>query len=415
MGKRREFDKNSQKGLFTISLAYPFFAITLSNLILNILLLEVASTFQINPGVAVQLRTINSLAEIIFSLLIGLLSARFKHKSLLLVGICLVIISAVGNFLASSFSTMMFFFFLEGIGSIVITVMAYTLAGNLLDLKKRPKVISWMTATGFIAVFIGTLAINYIVIFASWHSTFMLLVLPSSIIALILAFTGIPNLQSAPVQNKILKKTNFGVYKEILLNKSAVRCLLGNLFSTGVAGVIFILTFLRQQFSASLDIVVYVNIIATIIIIFGSLSAGQIMSRFGVKSPTVVGSIISGSLTLLLFFSPTFWISSICYFSAVWFAGLTLSSSTCLILNQVPEHRDVLMSLSRFFVALSGFIVPAIGGFLLVLFSIPSVLIGYQSIGIMLCVMNILAGILYSLAKVTYNNKSAELIDIVHN
>ena len=163
--------------------------ITLSNLVLNLLLLEIASALQIHEGIAIELRTAGSVAEVAFGLIIGLLSIHFKHKLLLMTGALLIIVSAVGNFLASSFNMLLFSFFLEGAGSVIVSVMALTLAGDLLNLKKKTKAISWITAAGFIAVFIGTLVITYVASLYNWRYTFMLIVLPFSIIALVLSFS----------------------------------------------------------------------------------------------------------------------------------------------------------------------------------------------------------------------------------
>ena len=177
--------KKSQSWILTFVLALPIFTITLSNLILNLLSLEIASTFQIHEGIAVQLRTINGVAEVTFGFIIGLISTRFKPKLLLLVGTSLMLISSIGSTIANSFELLLFFFFLEGTASVIIAITIYTLAGNLFSLKRKNKAISWISSAGFFAVFVATFAVAYIVSFGSWRYTFLLIVLPFSVIALI--------------------------------------------------------------------------------------------------------------------------------------------------------------------------------------------------------------------------------------
>ena len=188
-------------------------------------------------------------------------------------------------------------------------------------------------------------------------------------------------------------------YRQLSKQKSAVKCLFGSLCFTGGGSTIFIIAFFRQYFSVSLESIVTINLVATIIIICGSLSTGLFGGLLSVKSLAVMGSFISGVLLLVLFCAPNVEVALACYFSAVWFLGLTVSSSICLLLDQFPTSQSTIMSLFRFFSALNGLIVPAIGGLLLVLFSTQSNWGGYQFIGIMLSLMNILASIFFLKTK----------------
>ncbi len=400
------FDKTSPKRLFILSLASPSFAIGMSNVFLNLFLLEVAATFQINEGVAVQLRTVNALAEIIFCLIIGLLATRFKHRSLLLAGTSLIIISAVGNSIASSFEMMLFFFLIEGTGSVIVAIMAFTLVGDLVALNKKAKVVSWITAAGYLTIFVGTPLITYIVGFGSWRYAFLLIVLPVSIAALALVFLGVPSIKSGSQKSRICKEIDFNNFKQIFSNKSALKCLFGNLFFTGPSSAIFIVAFFRQQFSLSSEGIVYITLIAILIIVLGCIFAGRIANKSGVKPLAVIGSIVSGIFMLSVFFAQNLWFALAFDFLNVWFSGMAMSACNCLALDQVPKSRSTMMSLSRLFGSLSSFMVAAVGGTLLVLFSSQSLGLGYQAVGIMFGATHIIAGILFFSAKDPYKNPS---------
>lgn len=76
------------------------FSVTSANIITSLLLIEIGFTFGVSVGIAGQIRTLSFIVAIIASLLLGALSIKFEHKSLLLLGLIASTISA----LASGFS-----------------------------------------------------------------------------------------------------------------------------------------------------------------------------------------------------------------------------------------------------------------------------------------------------------------------
>src|SRR5512136_451808 len=91
--------------LFIPALVIAFFSATISIPILLLLTVNFAETFLGSGapaaiGLASQTATLNGLGELVFALFMGFLAVRFRHKALLLTGIVLVALSAVGNFFA---------------------------------------------------------------------------------------------------------------------------------------------------------------------------------------------------------------------------------------------------------------------------------------------------------------------------
>ncbi len=268
-----------------------------------------------------------------------------------------------------------------------------------------------MVAASFIASLIGTPAIMYVVSWGTWRWAFILVVLPAAFAALSLIFFGLSPLKD--VLNKFIsyRRINTEGFWRTFSNKSAAKCILGSLFFTCPASSLFIVAFLRQQFLLSNENITYITLIVIVILIFGSLFAGRIGNKIGVRLPTIVGTIVSGVFVLFLFFAPNLWIALVCEFSQALFGSIATSTYSCLVLDQVPESRDVVMSFYRFFSSISGIIIPVIGGTLLFLFSYNSIKTGYHAIGIMLCFLNLISAIMCLSARDLYKNHRLSATD----
>jgi len=384
----------SQKRLFIPSVAIPALAIALSNTILTLLILEIALTFQVQEGVAAQLKTVNSGAELIFGLIAGFLAIRFKHKSLLLFGLLLVSISAIGAFFAPTLNLMLLFSFLEGSGTVISTIMALTIAGDSTRLAKKNKAVISIVAAGFVSIFAGTILINFIANFSSWRYTFLLLVLPISIIGLLLVSFNIPAKNLAPHRFTVDKSAYFKPFKLVFSSKSATSYLISNLFFTGAGNAVFIIAFFRQQFLLPRDYVVPIILVSALLYLVSSFITNTLGAKFGIKNMTVVGALGSGILLICMFSATTLWIAATINFIQAFLTGMAISSYPCLAINQIPSSRSTMMSLMRIFATAGNTIVPAIGGTLLVLFSAISLGLSYQIVGFAFGTMNILAAII---------------------
>ena len=117
-GEARRF-----KGFFVPALIMAAFSIEPPIILMGLLLVDIGQTFGYSVGVMGQIRTISSSVSILTSLLMGALSVRYGHKSLLLAGLLTYIISAVGCGMSPSYGTMAFFF--------ALFTFAYTQLGTL--------------------------------------------------------------------------------------------------------------------------------------------------------------------------------------------------------------------------------------------------------------------------------------------
>ncbi len=395
MAQAVETTATSKHRYFVISLMIPNFLIVLSNAVLALLLLDIAITFQVNTGVVAQLKTINSIAEVIFGLLMTLLVTKFSYKKLLIVGTILVAISAVGNSNATTFWQMILFFFLEGIGSILVSVMAFALLGDLLNCKGKVKAVSLVTAAGYLGVLIGNLVIGRLAVMG-WRYTFSLFVLPVSFFALIAVFFGVPGVNNNSIKFYYAERARYKLsIKQIFSNKSAIVCLIGNLFfAGGGASALFVVTFFRQQFCLSLEYVVYLTLIAAALMVTGSLLTSRLARKISIKYLAVAGALGNGVLTTLLFLALDLRVALFCEFIQQLFLGIGFSAYNSLSLDQSPSYRGTMVSLSRFSFGIGNIITPSIVGAVYALLSLPLGL-QYPIIGFIFGFFSVIAGALF--------------------
>ncbi len=400
-------EKTSAGRWFVPSLIVATFATSLSIPMLTLLTVDFARTFlgsadPASVGIAAQTSTINSAAEVVFALLMGFLAVRFKHKPLLLMGIVLVVISAVGNFFAPTLVFLQIFYAMEGIGTIMVNVMAFTMVGDTLPPNKKAKAVSYVVAVISLATLVGLPAIGFITNVVGWRFVFIFLALPVSVAGLILAFLGLPSKPHEKQLPEAGKNVYLNNFRQVFSNKSAASCLVGGIFGGASAAGLFAIAFYRQQFfvpmgfavETVLAFAVGIMLIACSMYIVASLVVGRLVSKVGAKTLVVVGSLGGGVLLMLFFSMPNLWIALSIDMVHVWFAAAAFTSVQCLVLDQVPKSRGTMMSLSAMFATIGGVIGTALGGAMLVLF------VSYQAVGLALGAMGVAAAaVVYFFAK----------------
>ncbi len=394
-----EQDSSSPKRLFMFSIAVPALAIALSNTAVNLLLIEIASTFHVNEGVAAQIRTANAVGEFVFALLAGFFASRFRPKSMILAGLLLTTISAVGSFVAPNLPAMLLFSFMEGSGTVITFVMILTIVGDTLHLSRKAKAVSLITAAGFISTLAGTPLISFIAAVESWRYIFLLLVFPVSIAALALVFLGVPSTKPKPRQHTKKTATWLHDFKLIFSNKSAASCLMASLFFTGIETAVFRITFFRQQFLLSLEQIVYFTLVTAVVLIAGTVVTGRFGNKFGTKFLSTTGIFGSGIFAILMFLATDLWVALIFSFLQSLFTAIALSAFPCLALDQVKSLRGLMMSMTKFFSNIGRIVAPAVSGFLFALLYSPSGGAAYAAVGLTFGFMNIAAAMLCFLTK----------------
>ncbi len=337
----------------------------LPTLVIGILLIEIGANYNVSPAVAGQLNSVSSILAVFFALLMGLISIRYDHRSILVIGLFLYAFSAVACSLAGSLYVLLPLFALTGIARSMVDPMLNSLIGAHVPVESRTKAVGYTVGGLALIYLIGSLTTAYLSKAMSWQLTLLVIVAPISIITFLLALFLVPSIKKQAKEVSI--RGLFSVYREGLRNRSVLACLAGTVIGLATWNVylIYYPTFMRQTFGVSTTFVSQLNVLYSFSYIFGSLLASRFAKRLGKKMVTV------GSVALLSFFS-LFGMSLGVFFltvgigvAASFFAGIMITVITSLTLEQLPQLRGTVMSLQSAAVSLGSMLAAVAGGILI--------------------------------------------------
>ncbi len=387
-----------ERRFFVPTLTIAFFAITVSGQIAALLSLDIAKTYfptyflpgsspdlQASAvGAVTQIVTVNSLFEVLFALVIGVMAVRLSHKPLLLGGVVLIIISAVGSYLAPTLWVLGIFFAIEGAGTVIVAIMGMTFVGEFLPFNRKAKTVGYLVAATAAAAVISGPIITLITNFGGWRLNFLLFVMPISVFGLLLTFVAMPKTQS---KHKTALGGNVYLtsFKRVFLNRSAAFCLIGGALGSSATIGTFSLAFYRQQLGLPLDYAAIIIVVASLMYVAASLVIGRFVNRIGARILALVTCLINGFLIIIFFFMPAWSIAFPLDMIHVWFGAAAFTAFSCLVLDQVPEHRSTMISMRSVFASVGGAMGAALAGTMLIIFG------SYQAVGISFGIMSIAA------------------------
>jgi DHA1 family inner membrane transport protein len=354
--------------------------------VVGLLLIDIGLTFGCSVGVMGQIRTVSSAMALVFALVMGVLSVRYSHKKLLLIGLLVYTFSALGCFMSGNFMGMMLAYSLSGIGLAMVSPMAFALVGELLPLDKRSKATGWIFAGTSLSTVIQFQLIRYIAEFGGWRLVFIAFIFPLALASLVFAYYGIPSTsQISHSKGEFLRG-----FREVLSNRSAVACLIGTVLSWASFQVVLIygVSFYRQNFylTTGQSSVLFSGIAMCYMI--GNLLSGRFVDVMGRKAFTVIGYLGLG-LTIVLFTNiPFLWLSVVLSLVSGFFVGLGDASSNSLILEQVPLYRGTMMSVWSASTSLGAALGAGFGGLIVLGY-------GYSSLGIVMGGLGVLSSLFY--------------------
>jgi len=387
-------EKRSPGRLFLPSLTFSYFATGPIGVLTGLLLIDIGATFGCDVGVMGQITTGYYIAAVIFGLFMGVLSVRFRHKSLLMVGLLFTSISALGCYLASDFNLMLILYSLSGVGMAMVSPMAISLIGEHLPLEKRGNAIGWIIAGGALSYVIGAPIIGFIAGLGDWRSVLFVFVIPVSLMSLLLAFVGLP-FTSGSVQPAVGKGAYLKSFKGVLSNRSAFACLVGSSLRSIAFMVVLVygISFFRQRFLSSMGTASIVMLMAALLYTLGSLVCGWFVNRFGRKPLTVLTVLLSAIFTIAFTSAPDLWLSLALNFLGAWFFGMGASAASSLTLEQVPKFRGTMMSVHSAAINMGSALGTALGG-------LTHDLFGYEVLGLTLGALGVVAAIVFHLLTI---------------
>jgi predicted MFS family arabinose efflux permease len=342
-----------------------------------------------------QANTFASIISVIFALVTGILSAHFTDRILILTGMFSYTIAAIGCYFAWDFNSIVVFYSLNGVSQAIIGPMTNALIGDNMKLEKRPTAIAWTVAAGSLAVLIGAPIMGILSGFGGWRTTLPLFIIPVSFIALVMMGVSIPSKKQSPRPHSEESNTHTGSFKQILSNKSAIGCLVGNVFRVAVASALLFYgtAFMIERYGLSISYASIVILIVALFFTLGSLTERRVIRKRGRKASTVASVLLAGLFTVSYAFAASARLSVLLMSLAAFFDGLAASASTSLTMEQVPEFEGTMMSLFAAFAGIGAAIGAGIGGLALIF-------LGYEWLGIILGSLGIMAAIIFKFLTV---------------
>ena len=371
--------EESSGRLLIPSLSISSLAIYTPDIITGLLLIDIGLSFGCSVGVAGQIRTSSSIVSVISALLMGVLSIKFRHKSLLMTGLVFVSVSALACFFSPDFTTMLLAYSMTGIGYAMVTPMCNALIGKHLPIEKRGSAIGWIIVGMALSYVIGAPVISFI---GDWRFAFMSFVLPLALLSLLLIARGLPSTSSKP------STTSTGDYlqgfREVFSNKSAIASIIGYVLCAAAFQVIqlYSISFYRQRFLLSTEVASVVIIVGALFYISGSLIGGRFVNRFGRKTLTVLAALLLGVFTISYINVANLWLSLALLCLGGLSGGMRFTAANSLALEQVPRFRGTMMSISSAGVFMGQALGIGLGGFVLLSYDWGFMGIAIGSMGI---------------------------------
>ena len=132
-------------------------------------------------------------------------------------------------------------------------------------------------------------------------------------------------------------------------------------------GAVYYASFLRTQFGLSLSATALFSLIGAIVIAMALVVGGYFVNRIGRKRQLVSTLVTSSLLLILVAFLNDLSIILILSWVGGFIFGLGFPANTSLILEQTPDSRGIMMSMSTIFVTFGMGLGTALGGFVLIL------------------------------------------------
>ena len=330
-----------------------------ATLVAGVLLIEIGATFGLPVGVVNQMNATHSLLSLVTALAMGILSIKFSLELLLFAGLGLSIISAVGSCLSPSFQLLFILYPINGIAWSLVYPMSVALIGELFPQEKRATALSRIFAVPPIITVFGSPYVGYI---SDWRRALMLYAIPIAAASLILAKFSIPLRKT-----KGKKVDLVSAFKTLIANRSALSCLmyfLLNSITFQFLGMLSI-SFLREHHSLPKEVTSLIYSGLALAVFIGALSGGKIVDRYGRKTSTVFITLIYGLSAVLFVTVPNAYVATALGILAGFMMGLRQPAINSLTIEQIPEIRGSIMSLSTASGNVGSMIGAAMAGFLL--------------------------------------------------
>lgn len=260
---------------------------------------------------------------------------------------------------------MLVMYSLSGISLAMVNPMAFALIGKHISLEERTKATSYLVAGTASSFFIGGPIISYLTNLGSWRTTFLFYMLPFALLSLVLSLVGVPS------ESVSINQEKAGSYLDGLMsllgNRSVIACLSGSLLAKATwQGVLsYGISFYRERFLLSRDMASLLLSGLALVFIAAVLGSSWFINRYGRKAVTFFSFFLMAVFSFFYTMLGLFWASIIVLLLMGVLSGLRRNASQSLSLEQVPDMRGSMMSLSAAADSLGSVVGAGVGGFAL--------------------------------------------------
>jgi predicted MFS family arabinose efflux permease len=132
-------EKTSNDGRMVLpTLSLTQFIMATPRVLTGLLLVDIGRTFNRPVGVTGQIQTLAAIIAILVALAVSALSVKYNPRDLLMLGVGLLLISALGCSFANSFLMLLLFYSINGLGTPLVGPMANTLIAEYFPEEERP-------------------------------------------------------------------------------------------------------------------------------------------------------------------------------------------------------------------------------------------------------------------------------------
>jgi DHA1 family inner membrane transport protein len=348
------------------------------SIVAAVLLTEISNDLGIPIGIGGQIRTAASIVAFIGSIVMTFISTRYNYKRLLTVGLLVIASSAVASSLAPSFAVLLLSTVLTGSGMAIVVPMTTTLIAEYFPVSEQGRAMSLLGVGGGFGFLLGGTIVGQISEVGGWRLAYIGFAGSLGALGLIFTYFALPE-----TEHKGSKDIASGI-REISSNRSAIGCLVSNLFaSAGIQGVYFwCLSFIKETYQVSAVNAGYIFSGTAVMFILGSYMTGSVISRLGSRLTTIIGLVSTSVCTVAYNIAPTLTIAIAAILAGNLLDAFRYNAHNTLSLQQT-EAKGSMMSLHNAASNLGYSIGSALGAILLIS--------NWQTLGAILTTMSLLA------------------------
>jgi DHA1 family putative efflux transporter-like MFS transporter len=374
--------------LTTVALFAANFGVTPTQMVITLFLLDIAETFGAPAGVVGQVQTLSSAIAVVVALLTGVLTVRFKPRTLLIVGVMSIGISALGCFFSVNFGMLLVAYAFSGLGMAMAMPMNMTLVAELYPSERRTGVLGIINTGMTMGYLVGPPIVNYFAVIGGWRASMLYYVLPITVTSLLLILRGVPK-----TKDKAVETSTVGVldgFRGVFTVRSAVWCLAAAaimMFSWQFLAL-YSISFYRERFLISTGMASLVLLTMSVCTTLGNLVVGRAVRRYGRRRIAVLSSVFCAVFLVGFAVMPSFMLSLAVRLLTGLAGPFAYTASSSLALEMVPSFRGVMMAMNSAAFQMGTSVGAAVGGVMLLSYS-------YETVGVVLGAFMLVPAFIY--------------------